>query len=529
MTVSRKRWLLGIGLAGFLTAVGLTVAGFVLAGQIEPYIRQQAIQYLSQHFDGDVQIETLHMRVPEISPLRLLLTRHWGTARIEGEGLFLRKRTDEGSVPLFFIRKFAGDLDLDSLFHAPILMSHVSVDGMDIQIPPRSAHTSSPAIAPSAGAVGASAPEVIVQKLDIQHASLTLLPRDPQKLPLRFDIQSLQLEPAGSGGEMRYDASLTNAKPPGKIHASGTFGPWQSREPGDTPVTGDYLFENADLGVFHGIAGTLRSSGRFEGRLSALTVRGQAWVPNFQLRQAGHPEPLAVRFEALVDGTNGNTILQPVSAKLGSTNFTTSGGIIEHEASQPRAIDLDVNMPNGNLRDVLSLAMKPAPFMEGRLALQTKLDIPPLTGSVRDKLILDGRFEIRDGKFHHSTLQAQLDGLSQRAQGHPGNQDADQAVTRMTGTFHMENASIHFSQVSFGIPGANLDLAGDYNLDSDAIDFSGPIKLQATISQLVTGWKRRILQPLDPLFEKDGAGTFLRIHVSGTSKSPKFGLDLRRK
>jgi hypothetical protein len=530
MTVLKKKWLFGIGLAGLLTAFGLAVAGFVLAGQIEPYARQQAIQYLSQHFDSEVQIQTLHLRVPEISPLRLLLTGHWGaSARIECEGLWLRKRGSANVAPLFSIRKFDGDVDLDSLFHGPVLVSHVSVDGMEIQIPPRSARPPSASIAEPAGAQGASPPAVIIQKIDIQHASLTLLPKDAQKLPLRFEIQSLRLELAGTGGGMEYDAYLTNAKPPGKIHSSGTFGPWRSREPGDTPIAGDYLFENADLGVFHGIAGTLRSSGRFEGRLSTLTVRGQASVPNFQLRRAGNPVPLTARFELLVDAINGNTILKPVSAALGSTNFTTSGGIIKHEANQPRAINLDLNIPNGEMRDVLSLAMKPAPFMEGRLALQTKVDIPPLAGGVLEKLVLDGRFEVLDGKFHHSTMQAQLDGLSRRALGHPENQDADQAITRMTGAFHLENASIHFSQLSFGIPGANLDLAGEYNLDSDAVDFAGTIKLQATISQMVTGWKSRVLRPLDPFFEKEGAGTFLRIRVNGTSKSPKLGLDLSRK
>jgi len=42
---------------------------------------------------------------------------------------------------------------------------------------------------------------------------------------------------------------------------------------------------------------------------------------------------------------------------------------------------------------------------------------------------------------------------------------------------------------------------------------------------MVTGWKRWILKPVDPFFEKNGAGTFLRIKVDGTTAQPKFGLD----
>jgi hypothetical protein len=85
---------------------------------------------------------------------------------------------------------------------------------------------------------------------------------------------------------------------------------------------------------------------------------------------------------------------------------------------------------------------------------------------------------------------------------------------------------MRFQKVSFGFPGADVDLAGDYNLDSDALDFAGTLKLQATVSQMVTGWKRLILRPVDRFFERGGAGTFLGIRVDGTSKAPKFGVNV---
>jgi hypothetical protein len=96
----------------------------------------------------------------------------------------------------------------------------------------------------------------------------------------------------------------------------------------------------------------------------------------------------------------------------------------------------------------------------------------------------------------------------------------------MAGVFHLENAAMRFEKLSFGFPGTNIDLAGGYNLDSDILNFGGTLKLQATVSQMVTGWKRLVLRPVDPFFEKGGAGTFLRIRVEGTSKAPKFGVNL---
>ena len=120
---------------------------------------------------------------------------------------------------------------------------------------------------------------------------------------------------------------------------------------------------------------------------------------------ANNRVPLRTRFEVLVDGTNGNTILQPVQATLGTTNFRTSGGVIKHEGEKRRHIDLDVIMPNGNLRDVLRLAMKGQPFMEGILFLKTRISIPPLSGKVREKLRLQGQFKISNGKFLKSKIQ----------------------------------------------------------------------------------------------------------------------------
>jgi hypothetical protein len=538
VTARKRNWLLAIGLAALAVTIGLVLGASALRDRIDPYARQQVMEYLSRRFNSDVELRALHIGIPRTSMLRLLWTRGRGaTVTIEGEGLELRSKRPQdlaaaGSTPpLFAIQKFACEINVDDLYKTPKLVTHVSLEGMDIRVPPPgerptfSAQPNSGDVR-SAGSNGGPNTGVIIQEVTIQHATLTLLPRDPHKIPLQFIIQHMRLESVGAGSGMKYEASLTNAKPPGNIQSSGTFGPWSAQEPGETPLAGEYRFDKADLGVFNGIAGTLRSTGRFEGKLSAINARGDAFIPNFRLRIAGNPVPLLLHFAVLVDGGNGNTILKPVVATLGSTNFTTSGGIIRHEAGLPRAISLDVSMPNGDLRDVLRLAMRGEPFMEGRLALKTKIDIPPLTGKMREKLKLDGHFEVQEGKLLRSTIQNQLNGLSRRAQGNPQGGETDQAVSQMAGVFQLDNAVIRFSQLSFGVPGANLALAGSYDLDTEGIAFGGTVKLQATVSQMVTGWKRWALKPVDRFFEKEGAGTFLRFHISGTSRKPKFGLDL---
>jgi hypothetical protein len=39
------------------------------------------------------------------------------------------------------------------------------------------------------------------------------------------------------------------------------------------------------------------------------------------------------------------------------------------------------------------------------------------------------------------------------------------------------------------------------------------------------GWKRWLAKPIDHFFEKNGAGTFLKIQVVGKTSKPEFGLD----
>ncbi|MBV9768801.1 MAG: hypothetical protein JOZ32_04450 [Bryobacterales bacterium] len=324
---------------------------------------------------------------------------------------------------------------------------------------------------------------------------------------------------------MRYAADLAIPKPPGTLKSTGNFGPWNASAPGDTPLKGNYTFDNADLGIFAAIAGTLSSKGTFDGSLNSVKVQGTTYVPNFALKMAGNPLSLSTTFEAQVDGTNGNTVLQPVRATLGHTNFTTTGAVIKHEEYSRRSINLEVTMPNGDMRDLLRLSMKGPPFLEGFINMKSSIGIPPLTGTVEQKLLLDGTFDLHDAKFLKSTIQHEIDQLSRRGQGEPKNEEIDEVVSEMQGSFHMENAVLTFRSLAFEVPGADISVAGKYDMGHDQLDFRGAVKLNAKLSQTVTGWKRWLLKPVDPLFAKNGAGTFVKIRIEGNTHHPQFGLD----
>jgi hypothetical protein len=399
---------------------------------------------------------------------------------------------------------------------------------MEIVVPPKTSQFQIDKGADIGGSQESEKTGVIIENVTVRDAVLKLLPEEAEKMPLHFDIHYLYLESAGKDVAMNYHASLTNAKPPGEILSEGTFGPWTEGEPGDTPLRGKYNFDKADLNVFDGIAGILNSTGEFAGTLSTINVRGEASVPDFRLKISGNPVPLKTKFEVLVDGTNGNTVLRPVIARLGTTDFTTSGGVIKPEGEDHRWIALDVSMPHGKIEDLLRLAMKGSPLMAGRVTLKTRIDIPPLSGKVREKLRLNGSFEITEGRFLRSNIQTQIDNLSRRGQGQPRNEEIEDVPTAMTGKFDLKNEVITFSPLQFGVPGAAVELAGNYRFNGP-LDFHGTLKLQAKVSQTMSGWKRWVLKPVDPFFSKEGAGTLLHIKVDGTPADPKFGLDRSRK
>ena len=517
MSKRKKLWLGGIALALLLGMAGAYIAASIIAKRFEPSMRAQAIQYLQDRFHAQVQLAALHINRPKMSMIQILLRHGRGAiVGVEGEGLAVRFGDDASRPPLFSISKVFFTVDLGVLFEPKKSVNFVSLDGMEINVPPKGERTEWK---------GGSSSNVIIQNVQIRNAVLVLLPKDSRRPPLRFHIATLHLQSVGANSAMHYDADLTIPKPPGTVKSNGHFGPWNASEPGDTPLEGDYAFDNADLGIFAAIAGTLSSKGTFDGSLDSVRARGTTYVPNFQLKMSGNALPLSTSFEALVDGTNGNTVLQPVRATLGHTSFTTTGAVIQHEEYSHRGISLKVDMPNGDMRDLLRLAMKGSPFMEGFINMKSSIDIPPLTGAVKNKLILDGTFDLHGAKFLKSTIQDQIDQLSRRGQGQPKNEEIDEVISRMQGSFHLENQVMTFRSLAFEVPGAAVSVAGTYNLAQDTLDFHGALKLRAKLSETMSGWKRWVLKPIDPFFAKNGAGTFLKIKIEGDSHHPKFGLD----
>lgn len=530
----RKFWYWAAGITA-LVLISLTVAGIVLSRRFEPFIKEQTILYLEKRFDSTAELGSLKVSMPMKSPLQVLLNKGRGAQiRVEGRRIVLRHQGRTDIPPMLELERLNFEVDMHTVWEKPTRVRAIRLVGMSLTIPPKherpslTGKSAEEAEVPEAGAeaVPAGTPSVVIDEISADGTRLAMMPKDPTKAPLIFDILKLKLTDAGPGAAMKYDAVLTNAKPPGLINATGSFGPFVAGEPSRTALDGEFTFGNADLGVFKGISGTLSSKGKFHGLLAGMEVEGTTNTPDFRLTMGGEPVPLKTEYRAIVDGTNGNTLLQPVIATLGTTVFECKGGVVRGREDIGKSVILDVVMKQGKIDDVLKLTMKGGkPFLTGGVGLKLKFELPPGLGEVADRLLISGDFDLRDANFTSATVQEKIDEFSRRGQGRPKDEQIEEVPTNLKGTFNMADGVIRFSQLAFNIPGADVDLRGRYRFSDESLAFRGKMRLDATISQTQTGWKRIVLKPVDPFFSKRGAGTLLSIQIAGQRSNPEFGRD----
>jgi hypothetical protein len=504
--------LLWVGSVLAILAIAALIAGNIFLRRAAPMLKAKVVETLSTRFDSRVELDQFHA----------VFT---GGFEVRGDGLKLYPNHLDGNEPMIAVDHFGFRIfDWHQLLHTPIIVNHVQVTGLSIHIPPKDQRAnmphlnsgSKPGVDESHGKI-----DILVRVIDVDHADLV------------------------------------------NIDSSGDFGPFNAESPGDTPVDGTYSFTHADLNTIKGIGGMLASDGKYQGQLNHIVVDGKTTTPNFSLDIANRPVPLNTTFHAIVDGTNGNTYLQPVDAWLLHSHIIAQGEVVRVPGVQGRDIRLNVTVNPGHIEDMLLLAVKDqAPIMTGELQLNTKFDLPPGPNTVVNKLRLQGTFTLTNVHFTTDKIQSKVDELSLRGQGKAkqadqegqamkdkaktknGGSDQTQAQNRdqnqpqiptadiasaMRGNFTFADSKITLPALNYRVPGADIAMQGVYNLHDQSLDFSGLARLDAHVSQMVTGWKSWLLKPVDPFFAKDGAGTQVPIKVGGTTSHPDIGLDFNHK
>jgi len=528
-----RRWIWAFSglIAAAMIVLAMLAAAVPLSSDV---LRHRLVATLSERLDGDVTLGDLHLRV-------------FPSVHAEGSSLVIRKRGRSDAPPLISVSRFTADGNLLRLLHKHV--AHVQLEGLDIEIPPKPRHADDDRGRSSTGAerapatTGATRPagggtlsgardpeaDVVVDAMDSMDARLAILSSEDAKPPKVWAIHTLHMETVGIGQAMPYNATLTNGIPRGEIVTKGSFGPWQREEPGDTPLNGTYTFDHADLSIFNGISGILSSRGGFGGTLARIDAAGETDTPDFAIKVGGHPFPLHTKYHSIIDGTNGDTLLERIDASFLQSALVAKGGVVDAPAKHGRTVSLDIVMDRARVEDIMRMAVRtPTPPMKGALKLVTKFRLPPGERDVVDRLQLDGRFAIARARFTNYDVQAKIDELSHRGRGRKPDTVKDAVVSNFEGRFRLAGGILNLPMLQFAVPGAIVRLAGTYALKSEMLDFRGSLLLDAKVSETQTGVKSLLLKAVDPLFRRKGGGSSVPIKISGPRNDPSFGIDTHR-
>jgi hypothetical protein len=504
-----------------VACVGLVVAAEYLIHNAEPIIRRRVVESLEARFHSPVQLD--HLGISLVKGVE-----------VEGSGLRIlylagpNAPSNDGGQPMLSVDHFSFRAMPRALLRSPTRIAEVYVQGMVLHIPPVGARQA------IFGPKEHKQPKItlLVDEIRCQDVTVFIDTTKPGKEPLEFDIQRLNLRDVGQTQPFLYDAELINPKPVGNIHATGHFGPWNSEIPRQTPLDGSYSFSHVNLSTIKGISGTLSSTGQFAGVLEHITMDGTTDTPDFAIDTSARPVPLHTVFHAYVDGTTGDTFLDPVQARLLHSDFTCRGRVVLIKGVGHEIV-MDVDIPHARVEDMLVLAVKTyPPLMSGVLSMKAKLHIPPGPERVPQKLELAGSIQLQQVQFSNAQFQDRIDGLSARAQGKPdeiaqvSTDKKAEANSQISANFSLARGLMTLNDLHYQIPGALVLLNGVYSLDGNVFEFKGHVRTQATASQMVTGWKSLLLKPVDKFLEKNGAGLELPISISGTQGDMHFGLAL---
>ena len=525
--ITRRGW---VAVAILFAVVLATLAS--LFTRVTPHVRDLAVKALNERFDSETEIATLQVSIfpqPEVS----------------GTGLVVRHKGRRDVAPLITIKSFSASATIPGLIFKQLHLKTIDLEGLEIHVPPGGLRGAGLAV-PKEGETKAPKPgndpgddksrqplsdrsPILIDTIRSRAARLQIDPRDTAKLPRVFEIHDLVMTDFGFDRAAAFEARLSNWKPAGEIHVKGTFGPWNTSDPRMTALGADYSFDNANLDTIKGIGGILSSKGRFHGVLERIRVEGTTDTPDFRVDVAGQPVRLQTRFAAVVDGTNGNTWLDPVEATLaGSSHIVARGEVVRSQDVKGRKIYLEVTIDDARMEDILKLAIKSKQTpLTGHMKMQTTFLLPAGEADVPQRLQLDGAFSIAKARFTSFNVQQRIDTLSRRGRGDTGN-SGPSVVSNLSGRFVMKDGRIQLRNLTFAVPGSAVQLAGSFDLKSEQLDFDGHLLLDASLSETVTGFKSVLVKLAQPFFRRPGGGTKLPIRVSGTPENPAFGLDVKR-
>ena len=440
--------------------------------------------------------------------------------------------------PIITIRKLTIESTFSGLLSKPGRIRRIVADGLRIHVPHGGANLHSEASSGSNKTNSTGGDKTIIEELRADDAVLELADGQTSGKNLVFQVHHAQFHNIGNGNAVPFQVSLHLPTPPGEVESSGTIGPWKEENGSvrSTAISGKYVLNRADLGVFKALGGVVSSHGEFSGTLARLNLAGIADTPDFEVRESGHKFHLSAQFRGFLDMRNGDLVLPVLEARLGNTNLIAHGSV----SGTPKIVTLDVTHGQGEIQDLILLFSdaKASPVL-GPVVFETQIVLPAEHRPFKERVRLTGNFSINRTRFSSTNTQKSVDQLSERAEGKKDkkkdhDQDDDEegferVMTDLKGEVVLKDGVATFSPVSFAVPGANADMNGTYSLLTKRVDLRGKMRMLATVSQATTGAKSIFLKILDPFYKKKkkGAGAEVPIKMTGTYGHTHFSVGLK--
>jgi hypothetical protein len=488
----RRKRLRLLAIAGSILLLAVLV-GVALLHHFWPFTEAAVRSNLSEAFSANVRFGSFH-------------PKYFPPGCVAENVIFQREDGQGNAAPLAEIRRLTITSGLSGL-----LRHHVSLfraEGMHVTVATRGLRQNQ------------LRKQSTIDKFVADDAILEI-PRKSTQLSLRFVFHSFSLSNLNGPGVTKFAAVFENPLPAGIIRTFGQFGPWNSSDPSATAVSGNYSLENADLAVFHSIAGLVSSSGDFSGTFKQLAVEGKTQTPNFVVAKTGHGLPLETHFSAIVDALKGDVTLNRVTARFGKDSIMAKGSIVRRDDGKRSAV-LDLTCDRGRIEDTFHpFIHSPKSPLIGDVAFQMHVVLPSGHEPFLKKLQLDSSFRIKNARFANSQTQARVSRVSA-----PRDQEDARTLADFQGSVRLNQGVARFSDLSVHDEGAAALLTGNYDLTDQKVNLRGKLKTEASLAKTTHGIKAVFAKAIEPFFKKKPHETVVPVHVGGTYSHPSFGLDL---
>ena len=367
---------------------------------------------------------------------------------------------------------------------------------------------------PAGSASDFGGPDTKIERLMIHSSQFDIMRSNGR--PLVFPIKQIEILNLHKDEAMTYAIDMQNAFPTGHILVHGHLGPIDGRAFMETPISGNFYFNQANLHDVGEISGKLDAHGVFKGKLRAMEVKTNGETKDFAV-QDGKPTPVAGIIRATLYAENADMTIHSIVLHVGASTIQAEGTI----KGSPKATNLDIRVDRGRVQDVMR------PFIHGEVPITGPVSLkshaylgPPGVGFVA-RLRLSGGFFIPAEKVTDKKVEKELSDFSRRAQGEQKPNEgmesgSEDVISSLAGPARIENGIASTPHLSFRVPGAQATLAGTYRLHNDEAHLTGDLKMDTDISHTATGFKAFLLKPLAPFFKKKNAGTDVPIAVVGT-------------